>query len=86
MNTLLAEDQAADRFAFVMRKANDSDLLKTAVRLYRLSREREKADAQREAGFQERDMALLKQSLQAMTRRYDPKVDRAAREAVCAGC
>jgi hypothetical protein len=77
MNKLLAEDQAADRYSMVLRKATDSDLLRTAARLYRLSREKQKPDEQREAGYQERDMEMMKQGLQAMTRRFDPKVDQA---------
>ncbi|WP_218110159.1 S46 family peptidase [Oligoflexus tunisiensis] len=77
LNKLLDEEHAADRFSLVLRKAGDSDLLKTASRLYRLAREKEKPDAQREAGYQDRDLAMMKQNLQAMTRRFDPKVDQA---------
>jgi hypothetical protein len=77
LNKLLAEDQAADRFSLVLRKASDSDLLRTASRLYRLSREREKTDELREAGYQDRDLIMMKQGLQALTRRFDPKVDQA---------
>jgi hypothetical protein len=77
MNKLLDEDQAADRYATVLRKASDSDLLRTAARLYRLAREKQKPDDQREAGYQDRDLEMMKQSLQAMTRRFDPKVDQA---------
>ena len=46
-------------------------------RLYRLAKEREKPDAQRESGYQERDMAFFRQGLQALDRRYDAAVDKA---------
>ncbi len=77
LNTLLKKDQEADRYTLILRKATESDLLRTASRLYRLAREKEKADSVREAGYQDRDMAMMKQGLVAMTRRFDPKVDQA---------
>jgi hypothetical protein len=52
-------------------------MLSTARRLYRLSREREKDDADREPGYQERDMVPFEQRLQRMDRRYHPDVDKA---------
>ncbi len=75
MNKLLDEDQLADRYALIQRKASESDLLRTAARLYRLASEKEKSDDQREAGFQDRDLAMMKQGLVALTRRFDAKVD-----------
>ena len=36
-----------------------------------------KPDAEREQGYQERDLAFFKQGLQAIERRYDPQVDMA---------
>ncbi|MBC7659252.1 MAG: S46 family peptidase [Chitinophagaceae bacterium] len=77
LNTLIKADQTADTFNMVLRKASDSDLLKTAKTLYRLAREKEKSDAEREAGYQERDLIFLRQGLQALSRRFDPKVDQA---------
>ena len=52
-------------------------LLSTAQRLYRLARERQKPDAERESGFQQRDMAFFRQRLQVLERRFDPVVDKA---------
>jgi hypothetical protein len=75
LNKLLAEDQTADRAAIVLRKATDSDLLRTAQRLYRLAREKAKPDAEREPGFQDRDLTMMRQGLVALSRRFDPKVD-----------
>ncbi|MBC7531193.1 MAG: S46 family peptidase [Oligoflexus sp.] len=77
LNKLIKEDQSADEFNMAVRKASDSDLLKAAQRLYRLAREKEKKDSDREAGYQERDLTFLRQGLEALTRRFDPKVDQA---------
>ena len=52
-------------------------LLNSAARLYRLSKEKQKPDSEREQGYQERDMTFFTQGLQAIERRYDPKVDKA---------
>ena len=52
-------------------------MLGAAQRLYRLAKERQKPDAQRDPGFQERDMTFFRQGLQALDRRYDPAVDKA---------
>lgn len=51
-------------------------VLATAVQLYRLSIEREKPDAEREPGYQQRDYASIEGSLKQMERRYHPKMDR----------
>ena len=45
--------------------------------LYRLAHERTKPDAEREPGYQERDMNRFTQSMKRITRRYDPFVDQA---------
>jgi len=52
-------------------------LLSAAKRLYRLAKESEKPDAEREPGYQQRDLAFFTQSMQAIDRRYDPVVDKA---------
>jgi len=48
-----------------------------AHRLYRLAKEKQKPDADREPGYQERDLRRLSQSMQAISRRYDETVDKA---------
>jgi len=48
-----------------------------AHRLYRLAMEKQKPDAEREPGYQERDLRRLSQSMQAISRRYDETVDKA---------
>ena len=54
-----------------------SALLRAARRLYRLSRERRKPDEQREPGYQERDLARIRERLERIDRTFDPEVDRA---------
>lgn len=54
-----------------------SSLLRAARRLYRLSRERQKPDEQREPGYQERDLARIRERLKRIDRTFDPEVDRA---------
>ncbi|ALN81969.1 peptidase S46 family protein [Lysobacter antibioticus] len=44
--------------------------------LYRLAVERAKPDAEREPGYQQRDLPSIKAALEQMERRYDPRMDR----------
>ena len=48
----------------------------SALTLYRLAVEREKPDAQRESGFQQRDLPALEGGIRQMERRYVPAMDR----------
>lgn len=52
-------------------------LVSAAKRLYRLAKESEKPDAEREPGYQQRDLTFFAESMQAIDRRYDPVVDKA---------
>lgn len=52
-------------------------LLKTAMDLHRLARERERPDHEREAGFQERDLPRIQGRLERLERTFDAKVDQA---------
>lgn len=58
-----------------------AQLLASARLLYRWAKEREKPDAQRESGYQDRDRALVTDRLQQVERRYLPDVDRRLFEA-----
>jgi hypothetical protein len=60
---------------------NRAQLFSAARQAYRFAREREKRDAQREPGFQDRDRAFIEQRLTAIERRFDPKIDQAIWEA-----
>lgn len=59
---------------------NRPQLLSAAQLLYRWAQERAKPDAQREAGFQDRDRQLLKERMAQIERRFDARVDRAVLE------
>ena len=52
-------------------------LLGAAVQLQRLALERTKPDAQREAGYQQRDEALIEGGLKQLQKRFDPEVEKA---------
>jgi len=74
----LSEESAqAARTGFWYGNSTRAQLLSAAQRLYRLSKERELPNAEREPGYQDRDMTFFRQGLQALDRRYDPVVDKA---------
>ena len=74
----IAQEQAdASRKNFWYNNATRPQLLGAAQRLYRLAKEHQKPNAERESGYQERDETFMKQSLTAIDRRYDPAVDKA---------
>ncbi|PZT86938.1 MAG: dipeptidyl-peptidase 7 [Citromicrobium sp.] len=77
LQALSQESAAAARKAFWYGNATRPALLSAAQRLYCLSHERQKPDAQREPGYQERDMTFFRQGLQALDRRYEASVDKA---------
>lgn len=52
-------------------------LYAAALRAYRWAIERAKPDAQRKAGFQDRDRRAVQEALTQIERRFDPTVDRA---------
>jgi len=60
----------------VLAQFNATALMSTAIRLYRLSIEREKSDAERAQGYQERDLPMIEAALKQMERRYVPAMDR----------
>ena len=60
----------------VLGSFNRTGSLGVAVSLYRLAIERAKPDAQRESGYQQRDVPGIEGSLKQMERRYDPAMDR----------
>lgn len=74
----LIETNNATRERDLVRSYMGYATLPTAAhRLYRLAQEKQKPDAEREPGYQERDMSRLRQSMQAISRRYDETVDKA---------
>lgn len=77
LSELSVESATAARTNFWYNNATRPALLSAAQRLYRLSKERELPNAEREPGYQERDMTFFRQGLQALDRRYDAGVDKA---------
>ncbi len=74
----LAEESArANRRDFWYKNATRPQLLGMAQRIYRLAKERQKPDPEREPGYQERDMTFFRQSLEVIDRRFDATVDHA---------
>lgn len=63
---------------------NRAQLLASARTLYRWAKEREKPDANRERGYQERDRRLVTERLTQVERRFLPAVDRQLFEAALA--
>ncbi|UPG87301.1 S46 family peptidase [Luteibacter aegosomatis] len=66
-----------DRDLLVGLLSTQTQLMRGALALDRLSVERPKADAERESGYQKRDEELIKSQLKQIQRRYDPKVEKA---------
>ncbi len=60
----------------VLGSFNRTGVLGTAVSLYRLALEKQKPDAARESGYQQRDLPVIEGSLKQMERRYVPAMDR----------
>ena len=81
LDAAIASDMALSEEEFAWTVATNSDLLKSARTVYRLSQERQKADAERESGFQQRDLAFIKARLTRLEQSYVNKVDQARFEA-----
>ena len=59
-----------------VRMFNGTGAVSAAITLYRLSIERGKPDAEREQGYQDRDLPTIEGGLRQMDRRYVPAMDR----------
>ena len=77
---LVQESAIANKQRFWYQNVTRASMLSTAIQLYRLSVEKQKPDAEREPGFQKRDLDFIREGLQALERRYDPAVDKAQLE------
>lgn len=77
LDGVIARDMAATRQEAAWAQATHSDLLKSARTLYRLALERQKPDAQRETGYQERDLSFIKARLARLEQSFVPQVDEA---------
>jgi hypothetical protein len=78
LNALIAESQEGQESDLVLAYASrSSSMMGVAGRLYRLAFEKRKPDAERERGYQERDMKRFEQGMKRVNRRYDANVDQA---------
>ncbi|RZA18392.1 MAG: S46 family peptidase, partial [Proteobacteria bacterium] len=75
LDKLVAEDLALGSEQFAAGLAFNSDLLKSASTLYRLSVEKKKKDEDREPGYQERDLAFIKARLTRLEQAFVKDVD-----------
>lgn len=77
LDALVAEANQSALDSVRMGTLSRAQLLGAARNLYRWSLERQKPDAQRESGYQNRDLLPTQQRLTSIERRFVPKVDRA---------
>jgi hypothetical protein len=77
LDAVIARDMALQRQEAAWNEATHSDLLKSARTLYRLALERQKPDAEREGGYQERDLSFIKARLTRLEQSFVPSVDEA---------
>jgi hypothetical protein len=77
LDAVIAADMALSREEAAYAEASHSDLLKSARLLYRLAQERQKPDAQRDAGYQERDLSFIKARLTRLEQSFVASVDQA---------
>ncbi len=80
LRDLLKQARAVRNRDQILALMNQSGLYTAARDLYRHSIEREKTDASREYGFQERDEIRIEGRLRTLEKRWDAKVDRALSE------
>lgn len=73
--SLIAERQAILRAEMLMNFTSPA-LLNSARQLYEAALQRAKPDAERKAGYQERDVPRLRASQQSLDRRYDEQTDK----------
>ncbi|MBV36770.1 MAG: dipeptidyl-peptidase 7 [Rickettsiales bacterium] len=77
LDALIKEDLKDQAVQMKKWGMNRDTLSGTAARLYRLAIESEKPDAEREPGYQERDLTRIKEGLKRMNRRWDADVEKA---------
>ena len=77
LDSVMEERIRNNKQNFWYKNLSRAQLLSVAKQLYRNAIEREKPDAEREPGFQERDRSRLEESLTRVDRRFDAAVDKA---------
>ncbi|MCG2583271.1 S46 family peptidase [Massilia sp. TS11] len=77
LEAVIAADIALQGEEFAWSVATNSDLLKSARTLYRLALEKQKPDAEREGGYQQRDVFMIKARMTRLEQSFDAGVDQA---------
>lgn len=77
LDALIAADLALSEEEFAWGVATNSDLLKSARTLHRLALERQKPDAERKSGYQQRDLSFITATLTRLEQSYVGAVDQA---------
>jgi hypothetical protein len=77
LDAVIAADIALSEQEQAFAMATHSDLLKSARTLYRLALESQKPDAEREAGYQARDLSFIKANLNRLEQSFVAGVDQA---------
>ena len=75
LDELIAADQLITRHEFAFSKASGSEMLRAAMSLYRLAKESSKPDAEREPGYQERDIPFIRARLSRLEQSLVAQVD-----------
>lgn len=76
LEVLLAEQQRVTQTNYYFTNAQSSTLLMAANSLYRLAKEKQKPDSEREQGYQERDLALFSSRLKRIDTSFAVSVDK----------
>jgi hypothetical protein len=77
MDQLIQADNALTEEQFAWSVATKSDLMSSAIQLYRLAVERQKPDTERESGYQDRDLPFIKARLTRLEQTFVSEVDQA---------
>jgi len=77
LDALSQESAQASRQEYWYTNVTRPSLLSAAKRLYRLAKESEKPDVERESGYQLRDLTFFAEGMKSIDRRYDSVVDKA---------
>jgi len=76
LDTLVAEKQSTRERDLVLNYMDRSAMLGAARKLYRLAVEGEKPDAEREPGYQQRDLTRFTEGMRRIERSFHPAVDK----------
>ncbi|MBT1443878.1 S46 family peptidase [Shewanella sp. JM162201] len=76
LKALIIESQQQYQTNYYFVNAQSSDLLGAANSLYRLAKEKQKPDAEREQGYQERDLKMFADKLKRIDKSFDVRVDK----------